>query len=263
MRRFHLQLAALTAAILTLSACGNMKQADLGGLATAGATAFKAATLSDADVVAMADGWCEESDKENKRAIAPANNKYAQRLDKVVKGMPSTVNGKPASYKVYLTKDVNAWAMANGCIRVYSGLMDLMNDDELRGVLGHEIGHVALGHTKASMQTAYAAVAARQVAASSGNGAIAGLSKSQLGDMAQTVLQAQFSQSQESAADDYSFDLLTERKMDRKGLVTAFQKLAKLDGGGDGRSLTSSHPPSTARAERMLKRLDASQQASK
>jgi len=78
--------------------------------------------------------------------------------------MPTTVNGKTANYKVYMTKDVNAWAMANGCIRVYSGLMDLMNDDELRGVIGHEIGHVALGHSKSRMQTAYAASAVRGLA---------------------------------------------------------------------------------------------------
>ena len=31
-----------------------------------------------------------------------------------------------------MTKDVNAWAMGNGCVRVYSGLMDQMNDDEPR-----------------------------------------------------------------------------------------------------------------------------------
>ncbi|VTR30443.1 Uncharacterized metalloprotease yggG [Serratia fonticola] len=34
--------------------------------------------------------------------------------------------------------------MANGCIRVYSGLMDMMDDNEVEGVLGHEMGHVAL-----------------------------------------------------------------------------------------------------------------------
>ena len=55
-----------------------------------------------------------------------------------------------------MTKDVNAWAMANGCVRVYSGLMDMMNDNEVRGVVGHEMGHVALGHTKKAMQVAYA-----------------------------------------------------------------------------------------------------------
>ncbi len=39
-----------------------------------------------------------------------------------------------------MTSNVNAWAMANGCVRVYSGLMDMMNDNEIEGVLGHELG---------------------------------------------------------------------------------------------------------------------------
>ena len=43
--------------------------------------------------------------------------------------------------------------------------------------------------------------------------------------------------------------------MERKGLVTAFQKLAKLGGGG-GNSLMSSHPPSEERAKAMQARLD-------
>ncbi len=38
--------------------------------------------------------------------------------------------------------------MANGCIRVYSGLMDMMTDNEVEAVIGHEMGHVALGHVK-------------------------------------------------------------------------------------------------------------------
>jgi len=33
-------------------------------------------------------------------------------------------------------------------------------DDEVRGVLGHEMGHMALGHSKKAMQVAYTAVAA-------------------------------------------------------------------------------------------------------
>ncbi len=86
---------------------------------------------------------------------------------------------------------------------------------------------------------------------------MAALSRSQAGDLAEKVINAQFSQSQESAADDYSFDLLTEKKMNRQGLVTAFQKLAKLSGGSSGASsIMSSHPPSEARAKRMQERLD-------
>ena len=76
--------------------------------------------------------------------------------------------GVPANYKVYQTKDVNAWAMANGCIRVYSGLMDMMTDNEVEGVLGHEMGHVALGHTRKAMQVALTTTATRTAAASVG-----------------------------------------------------------------------------------------------
>lgn len=145
--------------------------------------------------------------------------------------------------------------MANGCVRVYSGLMDLMTDNEVEGVLGHEIGHVALGHSKKAMQTAYATTAARNAAAASGNGTIAALSASQLGALGEQLVNAQFSQSQENAADNFSFDLLTQRNIPREGLVTAFEKLAKL-GGGEG-SMFSSHPGSSDRAANMRTRLAA------
>ncbi|MCZ2498394.1 M48 family metalloprotease [Xylophilus sp. Kf1] len=248
---FPLAAIALT---FSLAGCETMKTMDVSKLSDIGGTAMKAMSLNDGDIAAMSDQSCASMDQKNQ--VAPANNKYSTRLNQVIRNMPTTVNGKPASYKVYITPDVNAWAMANGCIRVYSGLMDLMNDDELRGVIGHEIGHVALGHSKARMQTAYAASAARGLA--SAVGGVAGqLSQSQAGDLAEKFVNAQFSQSQESAADGYSFDLLGERKLERKGLVTGFQKLAKLSEGSSSNSLLSSHPPSAERAAVMQKRLDS------
>lgn len=248
---------SLAAIVVTfsLAGCETLKTMDTSKLSDIGGTAMKAMSLNDGEIAKMSDESCAAMDQKNQ--IAPAGNKYTVRLNQVIRAMPTTVNDKTADYKVYLTPDVNAWAMANGCIRVYSGLMDLMNDDELRGVIGHEIGHVALGHSKTRMQTAYAASAARGLA--SAVGGIAGqLSQSQAGDLAEKFVNAQFSQSQESAADSYSFDLLGQRKLERKGLVTGFQKLAKLnEGQGAGNSLLSSHPPSTARAAAMQKRLDS------
>ncbi len=239
----------------SLAGCETMKTMDVSKLTEVGSTTMKAMTLSDGDLVTMSEQSCAALDQRNQ--VAPANNKYTVRLNQVVRAMPTTVNNQTANYKVYLTQDVNAWAMANGCIRVYSGLMDLMNDDELRGVIGHEIGHVALGHSKTRMQTASAASAARGLANATG-GVAAQLSQSQAGDLAEKFVNAQFSQSQESAADSYSFDLLTERKLERKGLVTGFQKLAKLsEGQTAGNSLLSSHPPSVQRAAAMQKRLDS------
>jgi len=143
--------------------------------------------------------------------------------------------------------------MANGCIRVYSGLMDMMTDDEVLGVVGHEIGHVALGHTKKAMQTAYTVSAARDAAGAAGGATVAALNSSQLGDLTEKFINAQFSQSQESDADDYSFDQLQAKKLNTRGLVTAFQKLAELDGGKS--DMMSSHPSSAKRAQHIEDRI--------
>ncbi|WP_121332806.1 M48 family metalloprotease, partial [Pseudomonas aeruginosa] len=192
-------------------------------------------------------------DQQNR--IAPANSKYGQRLDKIAKALGDQIDGVPVNYKVYLTEEVNAWAMANGCIRVYSGLMELMSDNEIEGVLGHEMGHVALGHTRKAAQTAYAAAAVRGAAGASKSGALAALSGSQLGELTESLVNAQFSQSQESDADDFSYELLKKRGVNTQGLVTAFEKLAKL-GGGDS-SMFDSHPGSQARADHIRQRIAA------
>lgn len=254
-------LAAVLAAF-TLAACSNTgnvaSSPDAEGLLKASAAAAQAVTLSDADVMQLADKSCVEMD--GKAKLAPPKGKAAQRLARLVKGMPKEVEGLALNYKVYETREINAWAMNNGCVRVYSGLMEKMNDNELRGVIGHEIGHVALGHAKKAMQVAYAAGAARQAAASAGNSAVTALTASEIGDLAEKLVNAQFSQAQESAADDYAFDLLTAAKMRRDGLVTAFEKLAKL---GDNSSMLSSHPASSERAQHIRDRLAAEKRAGK
>ncbi|AZR93946.1 peptidase [Bordetella trematum] len=248
-----LLLTAL-AGSLTLAGCASLKNLDTNNLMSAGSDMAKAATLSDADIVQLSNAACKESDAQSK--VAPAGNKYAKRLNKVMAGFGNmNVNGQKINYKVYQTNEVNAWAMGNGCVRVYSGLMDMMNDDELRGVIGHEIGHVALGHSKKAMQTAYAVSAARSAAGAAGNSVVNALNSSQLGDLTEKFINAQFSQSQESDADDYSYDLLKQKKMNTKGLVTAFQKLGELDGGES--SMLSSHPSSPSRAAHIQQRIDS------
>ncbi|ORM72801.1 metalloprotease [Pantoea wallisii] len=233
-----------------LSGCEGMNN---NGLLQSGAQAFQAYTLSDAQVKELSDQSCTQMDKDNQ--VAAASSSYQQRLNKIATALGDNINGVPANYKVYMTKDVNAWAMANGCIRVYSGLMDMMTDNEVEGVLGHEMGHVALGHTRKAMQVAFATTAARNAAASVG-GVIGSLSQSQLGEMGEKLVNAQFSQTQESQADDYSFDLLKKRGINPLGLATSFEKLAKLDQGHQS-SMFDSHPDSAARAQHIRERIAA------
>lgn len=245
------KLALAVAVAGVLSGCTET----LGGnqLAGLGTKALQAASLSDQEVVALSNQSCAQMDQQNK--VAATNNKYHQRLQRVAKPVVKDLNGQQPQFKVYLVQDVNAWAMANGCIRFYAGLMDKMNDDELRGVIAHEMGHVELGHSKRAMQTAYAISIARDAAALSGNQVVSALSGSQLGALTEQLLNAQFSQSQESAADDYAYDLLKVRKQNTRGLVTAFEKLAAMDGGKG--SIMSSHPGSSDRARRIQARIDA------
>ncbi|WP_428944081.1 M48 family metallopeptidase [Pantoea sp. FN060301] len=234
----------------TLSGCANL---NTDALMQSGAQAYQAATLSDDQVKELSVKSCAQMDSEAQ--IAPANSVYAQRLDKIAKALGDNINGTPANYKVYVTKDVNAWAMANGCIRVYSGLMDIMTDNEVEGVLGHEMGHVALGHTRKAMQVAYGTTAARTAVGSVG-GIAASLSQSQLADMGEKLVNAQFSQAQESQADDYSFDLMKKRDINPQGLVTSFEKLAKLEGSHQS-SMFDSHPSSESRAQHIKDRIAA------
>ncbi|MGL6021221.1 MAG: M48 family metallopeptidase [Gibbsiella quercinecans] len=233
-----------------LSGCQNL---DTNTLMQSGAQAYQAATLSDSDVKTLSDKSCAEMD--SKAQIAPANSPYTQRLNKIAAALGDNINGTPANYKVYLTKDVNAWAMANGCIRVYSGLMDMMTDNEVEGVLGHEMGHVALGHTRKAMQVAYGTVALRTAAASTG-GVVGSLSQSQVADLGEKLVNAQFSQKQEIEADNYSFDLLKKRGLDPNGLVSSFEKLAKLEAGRQS-SMFDDHPASETRAQNIRERIAA------
>ncbi len=246
MQKFGLSVAALA---LALSGCaGNGGGLNVGGLADAGMNAMKVSSLTDQDVKAMSEESCKAYDAKNQ--IAPATSPYSKRLTKIMTGLKDS--GVPVQAKVYLTKDVNAWAMANGCVRVYSGLMDMMSDDEVRGVLGHEIGHVALGHSKSKMQVAWATSAARSALGAAG-GTVGALSQSQLGELGEQLVNAQFSQKEESAADDYSFDLLKKNGANREALATSFEKLATLDGGKS--SMFSSHPGSKDRANHIRERL--------
>lgn len=251
MKNKKILLSCLVAATL-ISGCKTMSL-NPDALAKSGMSAYKAATLSDADVKTLSNEACAEMDKQNPSAAASSS--YAKRLAKISKALGSSIDGTPVNYKVYVTKDVNAWAMANGCIRVYSGLMDLMTDNEVEAVLGHEMGHVALGHTRKAMQTAYATLAARDaISASSAVGAQ--LSNSQLGELGEKMINSAFSRSQESDADDFSYDLLKKRKVSTQGLVTSFEKLAKLDAGSE-KSMFDSHPPSAERAQHIRDRIAA------
>jgi len=215
---------------------------DPGGMVGAGGDLFTAATLSAEDVKELGKATAETMDAKNK--VAPANNPYAKRLNKIVAGLHKEA-GLDLNYKVYLVKDVNAFACPDGSVRVFAGLMDMMTDDEIYFVIGHEIGHVANGDSANRLRLAYAASGARKAAGATSS-AIGALSRSQLGDIGEALLNAQFSQKQEYAADAYGLELIKKNRKSQQAAVTALRKLATP---GSAPSMFSTHPESGKRAD--------------
>lgn len=222
-------------------------------LIQAGIDAINAVTLSDAQVAAYSRQAVQQMDAKN--PVAGPNDPYTQRLNRIVR-RHHKVSGLPVNYKVYKVADVNAFATADGSVRVFKGLMDIMTDNELLAVMGHEIGHVVNHDSRDAMKSALRRSAVRNAAASS-SGTLGRLSRSQLGGVADYLLGASFSRRQESEADDYSYDFLKRYGYNVLALATSFEKLARLSGGGQGGRVTqilSTHPDSKARAQRVRDR---------
>lgn len=224
-----------------LSGCENT---DVQLAAEAGIDAYTAITLSDQAVAELSAKSSAAMD--NQHSIAPAGSIYDKRLQALV-GELHELDGYTFDYKVYLKDDVNAFAMADGTIRIYSGLMDLLEDGELCFVIGHEMGHVVKQHTRKQLRLAYAASAARKGIASLDGGA-ADIARSQLGGLVERLMGAQFSQLEEKVADDYGLAFLKTKGYVPEDAVSALKKLAGL---GSGHSFLSSHPDPELRAERI------------
>ncbi|WP_317167788.1 M48 family metallopeptidase [Spirosoma sp. KUDC1026] len=208
--------------------------------------------LTNAQVATYSKQAVQKMDAEN--PVAGPNDPYTQRLNRIVSRL-RTVNKTPINYKVYLVKDVNAFATADGSVRVFKGLMDLMSDQEVLAVIGHEIGHVANQDSRDAMKQALQRSAIRNGGAAL-PGVIGSLARSQVGGIADQLVGAKFSRKQETEADDYSYNFLKRNGYNVTALATSFEKLAKASGGGSNKltQFMSSHPDSQARAKRIRDR---------
>ena len=210
--------------------------------------AARAITLSDREVQQIAVATSAHIDGQHR--IAPPEHPQAQRLLGILARHADNRDNRFDS-KVYLTAEVNAFAMADGTIRIFSGLMDMLDDDELLFVVGHEMGHVEQRHIHEKLRLAYAANATRKAAAAI-SGTIGEIARSHLGAFLQQIVTAQFSQHEEREADDYGLTFVRKNNTNPRAAVTALEKLATL---GSTHTFLSSHPAPDKRARRIAAQL--------
>lgn len=95
-----------------------------------------------------------------------ATGPRAERVQRLVGSLlpPYLPKGVIRPY-VLVNKEWNAFAMGNGAIFVFSGLLDQMDDDEVAIVLGHELAHATHEHSRRGANKAWVTELAASVAA--------------------------------------------------------------------------------------------------
>ena len=161
---------------------------------------------------------------------------------------------------MYQSNTINAFASGDGSIRVYSGLMDAMNDDELFAVVGHELGHLINKDVRDAYRTAYLIVAARY-----GIGAFSqtagAISQGFLGELGQQLASNAYSRKQEYEADEKAFQFCIANGVDPFAMYHALNVLIQLSGDSGQYSkiaeLLSTHPYTEKRAARIKEMAEA------
>lgn len=236
MKRMGLGIAL----VAVLTSCAEM---DWQRTIDSGSGLVSAAFLDEDDVKAESREAAEEMDHLNK--VGSASNKYAKRLSRLTSGLEH-YDGLKLNFKVYLVTDINAFAMPDGSVRVFSSLMDIMEDDELMSIIGHEIGHVKFKHSYDQMRTAMISHSTMSLIGQSG-GSVGIAVNSELGQMTYRFINAQYSQSDELESDAFSVAFLRQQGIDPSASVRAIKVLQREF--GDSNSFLSSHPSNPKRIE--------------
>ena len=225
----------------------------------------KSLTITDAEVIEYANEYMKWTDENNpvcKTTDKDAGKKaVANRLAKIVSIIPEDlVKSLNLNILSYYVVDVNAFACANGDIRVFAALMDLMTDDEILAVIGHEMGHVANKDSKDAFVAALRVSALKDAAGAVGGKTVQALNDSQLGGLAEALANSQYSQKQENEADAYGYEFLKKCGKDPANMASALGVLLKLqeEAGSPENSkfqkLFSSHPDLKKRIETLNKK---------
>lgn len=157
----------------------------------------------------------------------------------------------PINIFLIASQEINAFAVAGGSVWVTSGLMNFIEtDDELAGIIGHEISHIDYKHCQKSIQ-AYISLLKKT-------------DDEEIADLGQTllsILNVPYSQEQETEADYYAVQLSHKAGYDPKRYADFFERLEmkyRLDQGRkelhpDVDKLMNSHPMNLDRAANVRK----------
>lgn len=149
----------------------------------------------------------------------------------------------PYTFKVLAIDEVNAMAAPGGFIYVFKGLVDLMpTDDELAGIIGHEIGHVVQRHSMAQLEKTLGMALLL--------GGVFGDRGVPLQAIALNAISAGYSRSDERRADKFGYEHSVKAGYNQYGMLMGLTKLYELNPTQKS-NLFSDHPEAAKRIKLM------------
>jgi len=175
----------------------------------------------------VAMGWAiaKEATKSEKFADDPLLQK---RVEDIGKKIVSVCDRKDIDYHFYVLADeeVNAVSLPGGYVYVNKGLLDkVANDDELAGVLGHEIGHIVARHSIKKLQAMMAySLLSVLVAQASQSGDVANAA-----NIAFASIMSGYSREDEMLADQLGTRYMKAAGYDPHAMITFLRRLQEID----------------------------------
>jgi predicted Zn-dependent protease len=152
-------------------------------------------------------------------------------------------------WETYIIKDdnvLNAFCAPGGYIFVYTGLIKYLDsEDELAGVLGHEIAHADRRHTTDQLTKQYGVGVLLDV--------VFGRDNNALKNIVSNLLSLKYSRTDETEADKYSVIYLCPTQYRADGAAGFFKKLIDSGQGTGNFEFLSTHPNPDNRVENIEK----------
>ncbi|GAA5213779.1 M48 family metallopeptidase [Corallincola platygyrae] len=207
--------------------------------------------FSDQEMASMGAQSFEQIKQQEKISGDSVLNRYVQCVARhITAQVPKQYHQSGWEVVVFDSKQANAFALPGGKIGVYTGLLDIAeNQHQLASVIGHEVGHVMADHSNERLthsQLTGLTVAAAGVALSAADAENKALWMAALGLGVQVGVMLPYSRTQESESDVIGLDLMAKAGFDPQGSVDLWRNMAKASNGAPP-EFFSTHPSHSTR----------------
>jgi hypothetical protein len=198
------------------------------------------------DDVKLGQEAASEAEKKMQLVRDPELGGYLERVGQRLAAAIPTEFQHPEfrySFKVVNAKEINAFALPGGPMYVNSGMIvNARSEDEMAGVMAHEISHVALRHGTAQVTKAQKYQMLSGIMGMGGQilgGPIGSIA--QMGSQGVGVYLLKFSREYETEADLLGARIMANAGYDPRELANMF-KMIESQGGSGGLAFFSDHP---------------------